>query len=57
MRPQCQKQIGVKPRLWLNAVTIPYAVICPHFAEEGSRWCKDHQWMDEKHPLTEVSES
>lgn len=45
--PQCQKQVGIKPRLTYNAVTIPYIVLCPHFALDGSRWCAEHQYMDE----------
>lgn len=43
MPPQCDKQIGIKPRLWLNAVTIPYVVLCPHDAAPGSNRCPDHQ--------------
>ena len=43
MRPQCEAQVGVRPTLKWNCVTIPVAVWCPHFAEPGSKFCHRHQ--------------
>jgi hypothetical protein len=51
LKPQCQAQVGVRPTLMYNALTIPRIVICPHFAEDGSRWCTAHQHLDEKYPV------
>lgn len=41
-KPQCQRQTGVRPTLRYNAVTIPMAVICPHNAEPGEKYCHRH---------------
>lgn len=43
LRPQCQRQVGQRPRLMYNAVTIFEIVICPHFAVDGSKFCERHQ--------------
>ena len=42
MKRQCERQVGVRPVTIYNAVTIPRAVICPHNAEPGSKFCADH---------------
>lgn len=41
--PQCQRQIGYRPTFLYNAISIPVARICPHFALEGSNYCERHQ--------------
>lgn len=46
LRPQCERQIDVRPTVMWNAVTIPVAVICPHFALPGSPYCERHQPVD-----------
>jgi hypothetical protein len=42
VKRRCEAQTGIRPRLWLNAVTIPYAVICPRDARPGSPYCEHH---------------
>ncbi len=41
-KPQCEAQVGVRPTLKWNAVTIPVAVWCPHNAEPGHKFCHRH---------------
>lgn len=43
LAPQCERQVGVRPTLTYNAVTIPRIVCCPHFAVPGTKFCKTHQ--------------
>ena len=53
LRPRCERQVGVRPTFMYNAVTIPVAVICPHFALPGSKYCAEHQESNPQ-PVTPV---
>lgn len=43
MSPRCERQVDVEMVTWLNSVTIPRAVYCPHNASPGSPYCAEHQ--------------